>query len=157
MKNLINVLVLLIMLPAVSCTKVIYTNEQVIGRYRTQQDVAKKFGAPLERKASDTTLQWLYAFETRHAINDKSVAQSPNIATISVDEFSQYEHSIIFSFDKRGNIVHCVSQGVDLTEKKVSVGKTIALGAAIAAVAVIVASAVAFSTWGGIDLSGSKL
>ncbi|HWD89822.1 MAG TPA: hypothetical protein VG367_16940 [Mucilaginibacter sp.] len=52
MKNLIKGLAFLSMLSLFSCTKVLYTHEQVMNRYQSKQDVIGKFGMPAEKKTN---------------------------------------------------------------------------------------------------------
>lgn len=137
MKNLIPAFMFLSMLLFFSCTTMLYTHEQVIERYKTKQDVTKRFGAPTEKKTSDTTEEWLYAFEKKNSITDHSVTQLPNITTANVTAFSPHKRYLTFTFDKQGNVTRTDYQGVDLTEKKKSPGKTIALVLGAAALVVV--------------------
>jgi hypothetical protein len=76
MKNLITGMVLLSILSLFSCTKTIYTHQQVLDRYKTKQDVSKTFGIPTEKKTSDNAEQWLYKFEKDDSFREH--IQHPN-------------------------------------------------------------------------------
>lgn len=122
MKNLTKGLALLSMLSLFSCTKTIYTHEQVLNGYKTKQQVTQKFGVPTEKILSDTTDEWLYRYDGR-----KPADEYHNANTASVPGFGNYTRFLIFSFDKQGNVIQRNSQGVNLAEKKKNVVGTIFL------------------------------
>ena len=139
MKNLITGLALLGMLSVLSCTKIIYTHEQVLARYKTKSDVANALGTPTEKNVSDSTEAWLYKYE-----GHKITSEFKNANTVTVASFNQYKKYVIFSFDKQGNVTRCDYHGVDLTERKFSTGKTIALvSAGVVVLALIVLATIA--------------
>jgi hypothetical protein len=139
MKNLIKGLALLSMLSLFSCTKTLYTHEQVLDRYKTKQAVAAKFGVPTEKIMSDTTDEWLYRYEG-HRFSD----EYHNTNAASVPGFNIYKKYLIFSFDKQGNVVKRDGHGLNFTERKSETGWTIALiaiGAGLIAVLIIAGNA----------------
>ena len=119
----------------ISCTKTLYTHEEYMGRYKTQQEIVTKFGIPTEKFADDTTEQWLYKF-----INDypdrvhPSFTQVTNASSHTVKTFTEYDSFVIFTFDKHGKVMQWYAKGIDFTHKKVSAGRTVGLIAGIAAV-----------------------
>jgi hypothetical protein len=127
MKNLITGLALLSMLSLCSCTKVLYTHDQVLSHYTNKEEVTKKFGTPTEKKVSDTTEAWLYRYEKNDAFSNHSVDEFPNTQTVTVTDFSHYKRYLVFMFDQKGNIIRCDFQGVDFTVKEKNTGGTIIL------------------------------
>ncbi|MGZ3753405.1 MAG: hypothetical protein ACXVB0_09100 [Mucilaginibacter sp.] len=127
MKNLIKALVLLSMLSLFSCSKVIYTHEQVLDSYQTKQAVTKAFGKPTEKRLADSLEQWLYRFDT---FRTRPVDVSQNVQTAAVTDFSRYNRYLIFTFDRGGNVIRSDFKGVDLTVKKSDPVATIVLIAA---------------------------
>jgi hypothetical protein len=127
MKNPITGLALLSMLSLCSCTKVLYTHGQVLSHYTKKEEVTKKFGTPAEKKISDTTEAWLYRYEKNDSFTNHSVDEFPNTQTVTVAYFTRYKRYLVFTFDRKGNVVRCDFQGVDLTVKGKNTGGTIAL------------------------------
>jgi hypothetical protein len=123
MKNLIRGLALSGMLILCSCTKVIYTHEQVLDMYQTKAVVSKKFGIPTERKVSDSTEKWLYQYQK----NSHVIEETSNTKTVDVANFNRYDRYLIFTFDKNGNVIRNDFKGVNLTVKKKDTGRTILL------------------------------
>jgi hypothetical protein len=132
MKNLTMAIILLNLLTLVSCKTVLYTHEQVVDRYKTKPDVARRFGNPNEKMVSDTGEAWLYVYRSTHFhhMQEQSLAAS----TATVTAFGKYDRFIIYRFDKQGNVVQWKAEGVDLTERKVSPGLTIGLVAGLSVV-----------------------
>ncbi|MFI5162638.1 MAG: hypothetical protein ACHQHN_15270 [Sphingobacteriales bacterium] len=125
MKNLIKTLAFLAVMTLFGCTKVLYTHEQVLGRYKTKQQVLQKFGAPTEIKPNQTGEEWLYTYDADQIMHVFS--------TNTVSELGQYKNYVQFSFDNQGIVISRHAEGVDLSEKKVSILKTSALAVGIAA------------------------
>lgn len=145
MKNLIAGLSLLSMLLLLSCTKTIYTNDQVIDRYKTKKDVLNAFGMPTEKKISDTSERWLYRYDKNLAEHDYK--QYHNTQTTTVNDFNRYNRYLIFSFDVMGNVIRADYTGVDLSVKKHNTGATIgliAIGVALVALSTIAISQISF-------------
>ena len=132
MKSTFTRLALAVTLMLFSCTTVRYTQKQVMDRYKTSQDVKKQFGLPNEKKVSDTTEEWLYSYRG-------SKIEHP-FETVTVPQFGEYNSYLVFCFDKHANVVRWQAQRVDLTERKVSAGKTVALVVTLSAVAIVVAA-----------------
>lgn len=65
MKNLLAALLISIV-SLCGCTHIIYTQEQVLDRYKTKKDVAERFGVPDQKKISDSTEAWLYIYDGHH-------------------------------------------------------------------------------------------
>jgi hypothetical protein len=145
MKNLLKSMALLSMLSLFSCSKVIYTQQQVLDTYKTKESIIKKFGAPTEKLTGDTTEEWLYSYEGRNP-NTEHV----NSSSINVANFNIYERFIKFTIDKQGNVLNWQCVGVDFAERKKAPGKTVALIAGgvglIAILAWIASNNIHFST-----------
>jgi hypothetical protein len=143
MKNLITGLAVLTMLSLFSCTKVLYTHEQVVDRYKTKQDVSKTFGIPTEKKTGDNVEQWLYKFEKDDSFKEHAVKEYHNTQTATVTDFNKFNKYLIFTFDLQGNVTRCDYSGVDLTVKTKDKEATIviiALGAVVLAGLIVIAS-----------------
>jgi hypothetical protein len=152
MKNLIKGVVILNLLSLFGCSKTLYTHDEVLGRYKTKQDVQKTFGIPTEKSVSDTSERWLYSYDKRH-----NVELHQNTQTATVNEFGKYERFLIFSFDKKDNVVRYDYTGIDLAVRKKKTGATIALiggAVAVTAIAIIAATVNWNNTAGTINLFG---
>jgi len=152
MKNLIKGVAILSLLSLFGCSKTLYTHDEVLGRYKTKQDVQKTFGIPTEKSVSDTSERWLYSYDKRH-----NVELHQNTQTATVNEFSKYERFLIFSFDKKDNVVRYDYTGIDLAVRKKKTGATIALiggAVAVTAIAIIAATVNWNNTAGTINLFG---
>jgi len=152
MKNLIKGVAILNLLSLFGCSKTLYTHDEVLGRYKTKQDVQKTFGIPTEKSVSDTSERWLYSYDKRH-----NVELHQNTQTATVNEFGKYERFLIFSFDKKDNVVRYDYTGIDLAVRKKKTGATIALiggAVAVTAIAIIAATVNWNNTAGTINLFG---
>ncbi|HTD99201.1 MAG TPA: hypothetical protein VK668_07920 [Mucilaginibacter sp.] len=134
MKNLIIGSLIIFMLSMFGCTKTIYTQAQVLGKFQTKEDVTKVFGIPTERKTNETLEAWIYKYDRSGRNGIQEVA---NTATTDVKELSTFKRYVLFVFDKNGSLIKWDSRGVDLAVKKVSAGKTIGLVVGVAGGAVI--------------------
>jgi hypothetical protein len=125
MKIPITSIALLSMLSLFSCSKVIYTNEQVMNDFKTKESIVKKFGMPDEKRTGEDAEEWLYKYNRSNSFTDHSITKFPN--TINVINFGMYKRYIIFNMDLHGNVLSWQCEGVDFTERKPDPGKTIAL------------------------------
>ncbi|HTD41442.1 MAG TPA: hypothetical protein VK671_12525 [Mucilaginibacter sp.] len=130
MKNFIKGMAMLSMLSLFSCTKTIYTQEQVLSNYQAKKDVMKRFGMPTEKKVTDSTEAWLYRFDRKDSFTRHSVDEYQNAQTIAVADLSRPKRYLIFVFDQKGNVIRYDYKGVDLAVKKKDTAATIALIAA---------------------------
>jgi hypothetical protein len=127
MKNPITLIALLGMLSLFSCSKVIYTNEQVMNDFKTKESIVKKFGMPDEKRTGELGEEWLYKYHQHNSFTDHSITQYPNTNSINVINFGMYKRYIIFNMDLHGNVLGWQCVGVDFTKRKAAPGKTIAL------------------------------
>jgi hypothetical protein len=141
MKNKLSSIImsLSVLLMTTSCTKVIYTHEQVMKRYNSKTKIVQQFGLPTEKKIGEGIEEWLYDYGTESVRsnygnsntnvsisgNANSVYGKSNTNTVSVSSFNQYNKFLKFTFDEEGNAIRVRSQGVDLTERKKQPVKTV--------------------------------
>jgi len=121
MKTFIHKLILLSVFSLFGCTKVIYTQQQVLERYKTKQDVTNRFGSPTEKLSGDTTETWLYNYVGRNSVTGYSNTNT------KVNDFGRYNKYVTFLFDRQGNVIRSESTGMDLSERESAPGKTIGL------------------------------
>ena len=126
MRNLITALLLLGIISLLSCTKTVYTHEQVLDGYKTKQDVARKFGQPTEKQTKGSTQRWLYKYEG-HTPADKV----NNGKVVYVAELSKYDRYLIFSFDNQGNVTGWNCEGVNFAYKRQNITGTALLVAGV--------------------------
>lgn len=126
MKNLTTALALSGILLLLSCTKTVYTHEQVLDSYKTKQDVARKFGRPTEKKTTNITEQWLYKYAGHTAADRIS-----NEKVAYVTEFGKYDRYLIFSFNNQGNVTGWDCEGVNFAYKKPNITGTALLVAGV--------------------------
>jgi len=133
--------ILLITLLLCSCSKKLYTHQQVMQSFHSKDDVLKRFGNPDIKRMADSTEIWIY----NRDMGAKSFDSTAKLSKINTDTTKalpmvKQGKYINFMFDRSGNVVGYKSNGIDLTyEKKISAGTNIlkALGTA-AIIAVIV-------------------
>jgi hypothetical protein len=149
MEKFIKGIMILGMVSLFGCTRVIYTQDEVLGRYKTRNDVQNAFGIPSEKRLSDTSERWLYQFDRHDSFNKHLVELHHNTQTAIVNDFSTFDRYLLFSFDKGGNVVRCDYTGVDLTVKKKDTGATIGLVVACTAAALLIGVIVTHDAFNG--------
>jgi hypothetical protein len=145
MEKMIKGIMIFSMVSLFSCTKVLYTHDQVLGRYKTMQDVEKTFGIPTEKTMNDISESWLYRYD-RDTLKSNSVELHQNLRTDTVNAFNKYDRYLVFSFDKKGKVIKCDYTGVDLTVRKLKPGATIATVGGIAVGVAVMVFAITFIT-----------
>ena len=141
----IQCIALMSLLLLFSCTKTIYTHEQVLDMYQTKAEVSKKFGIPTERKVSDSTEEWLYKYEKSDPLNRHVIGETFNTKTVDVADFNRYDRYLIFTFDRNGNVIRNDFQGVNLAVKKANPVGTVLLVTGLVGV-VLGATALAYNS-----------
>jgi hypothetical protein len=139
MKKLVYTILLAGILPVLSCSKVIYTQEQVLARYKTKQDVINRFGLPTEKIDGETTETWLYKYVGQSSVTGYA---NTNVKVMAPGNYRKY---VTFLFDKQGNVIRAESTGMDLAEKRDAPGKTVGLVVGIVALASLISLALASS------------
>ena len=108
-----------------SCSKKVYTHQQVMQGFHTKNDVAKQFGHPDIIRMIDSTEVWIYNRDTISKPTGPITTVS-NTGTDTIKTPPKPNKSIRFMFDKEGNVVGYKSNGVDLGyTKKISAGTNI--------------------------------
>ena len=139
-KALPGFFILLSVVVLCSCSKKLYTHQQVMQSLHTKDDVFKRFGNPDIKRMADSTEIWIY----NHDVSGKTPRTIANTTrandTTQVSAAVPQNVYINFMFDRGGSIVGYKSNGIDLSYvKKVSAGTNIlnALGV-VALIAIVV-------------------
>lgn len=111
---------LIFLLPFVSCTKVIYTHDQVMSRYSTKDQVISEFGLPTYKRSEGKIEEFIYSFGSR------LVGQSFSNEGLRTTRINEYERYVKFTFSNN-NVTKWASQGVDYKVTKPNSGGTVLL------------------------------
>jgi hypothetical protein len=135
-----------------SCSKQIYSHQQVMLSYRTKDDVLRQFGEPDEIIAINDTTKWLYNCSDPSVFNDTqtkvkingvyNVASGFHTIPVSVKQFSQYDKYVIFILDKDGKVLNWGSSGVNFAQRKTKVLATVAVVAGVVLGVVVIVGAI---------------
>jgi hypothetical protein len=112
-----------------SCSKVVYTNQQVLQSFHTKNDVTKRFGNPENKSKGDGLEVWTYKFNkdttTRPQTNiasqsDTLKAYVPTAAdSLKLRRYAErHDKYIKFMFDTTGTVAGYKSNGVNLSTTK---------------------------------------
>jgi len=157
MKKIFTGLVMLgALLSLQSCSKTIYTHDQVMQSYHTKAAVEKQFGLPDEIREANGTTEWLYNCDatstfghskTQVAINGSynGTVDSLNARSLKVTQFTNYFNYAKFTFDSQGFVIRWDSHGVNFAKKKKNTVGTILLVTGAAGALVVLFTAVAAS------------
>ena len=122
-------IVILIVFVFTSCTKVLYTHNDYMQRFRTKQDVINSFGLPTEKREEGDILEWVYYFgKTTTGIGYSNTNQRSTISSdyssvygnsngLSVARVNESNRYVKFTFDKNNNVISYNSSGVDYTQR----------------------------------------
>jgi hypothetical protein len=119
-----------------SCSKVVYTHQQVLQGFHTKNDVTKRFGVPDEKKTGDSFEEWTYYRDTVGALNKpkkgdtlKSVEEYKGADSLKAGQYAIHDRYIKFIFDTAGIVEGYKSNGVNLSAtKKDNFGKGVVRG-----------------------------
>jgi hypothetical protein len=140
-----------------SCSKQIYSHEEVMSSYHTKNDVIKQFGQPDEIMVVNDTTQWLYNCSDPSVFNDTktkvkingvyNAGSGFNTVPVSVKQFSQHNRYVKFTFNTNGNILNWNSSGVNFAERKAKPLATI--GIVVGAIVVVISTIglIALANW----------
>lgn len=139
-----------------SCSKIVYTHEQVMLSYRTKEAVIKQFGLPDEKREANGITEWVYdcdsvsslgSSKTMIAIDGRynGVTDSLKTKTQNVDRFTDYRKYIKFTFDQAGTVLKWDSHGVNFAEKKSNTVGTVLLIVGSTAVLLLAIAAASFN------------
>lgn len=131
-----------------SCTKLLYSHEEYMNRFRTKEGVIAHFGLPDQKIEEGDYTQWLFDFgkgstgvgfgnaNTNASIygNKSNIYGNSNTNAGVFTQVDEYDKYVKFTFDKQGMVKNWTSQGVNLSRKQIKKGATI-----VAVVAVIAA------------------
>ena len=103
-----------------SCTKHIYTHQQVMQGFHTKDDVLKQFGNPDQVKEGADIEEWTYNRDKAPGPNrttkpDTIVATDAVSDTLKASQPVRYSKYIQFIFDHDGNVAGYKTQGVDMS------------------------------------------
>ncbi len=145
MKKTLHVLfVLLGLISLCSCSKVVYTHQQVLQSFRTRNDVAKQFGVPNEKITGEGIEMWTYNRDTLsavQAVNKPDTLKNSHTAidSLKANQYNRHDKYIKFTFDTAGNVTGYKSNGVNLsTTKKDNFGKGLLNVLGVTAVVIVI-------------------
>lgn len=120
-----------------SCSKQIYSHEEVMRSYHTKDDVKRQFGQPDEIMLVNDTTRWLYNCGDASVFNDTktrvkvngvfNTGSGYNTNSVSVKQFSRYDKYVKFTFNNDGKVLNWDSLGLNFAERKTKSGATIGL------------------------------
>ena len=145
-KALPEFFILLSVIVLCSCSKKLYTHQQVMQSLHNKDDVFKRYGNPDIKRMADSTEIWIY----NHDISGKAphpVAKTPPVNDSTQTKVASPQNIYVnFMFDHTGNLIGYKSNGVDLSYvKKVSAATDILNVLGVAALIIIVAGVDAFT------------
>ena len=91
-----------------SCTKTLYTHNDVMNRYKTKADIITKFGLPSEKRSESGLEEWYYNFGTKTTYTYSNTQSS--LLTGNANTSNKFVKFII----KNDSVVNWTTQGVDL-------------------------------------------
>jgi hypothetical protein len=123
LKSLPGYFIVLCLLFFCSCTKKIYTHQQVMQSFHTKDDVLKQFGKPDEVKEGIDIEEWIYNRDkvsgpNKPAKQDTIIATNAISDTLKTTQAIKYNKYIRFIFDGAGNVAGYKTQGVDMSTTK---------------------------------------
>lgn len=140
-KFLTRYAIILCILFLCSCTKRVYTHQQVMQSFQNKDDVLKRFGNPDQVKEGEGIEEWVYnqdkVSDAGKSIKPDTIHATNEISdTLKATQPVKYNKYIRFIFNPDGTLAGYKSQGVDLsTVKKDSFGiallKVLGIGALI--------------------------
>ena len=123
MQKILIVFIFLCALLQCSCSKKVYTHQQVMQSLLTKDDVLKYLGTPDEVKGGNVLEQWDYYHDV--AYNPNQYTKRDTAATIRVIsdtaktlQTPYHDKYIRFLFDPQGNVTGYKSRSVDLSYSK---------------------------------------
>jgi hypothetical protein len=144
-----------------SCTKVLYSHEQVMQSYMTKEDVLRQFGPPDEKViGTEVPEEWLYACDSASVFNKSKTKVKMNgvynpsahvdtLHTHTVQNFTAYINYIRFAFDAKGIVIKYETYGMDFVQRKTDALKTTLLVIGCVAVFFVAAAIIYENSWSG--------
>ncbi|HTK19603.1 MAG TPA: hypothetical protein VL442_08830 [Mucilaginibacter sp.] len=145
-KALPGFFILFLFLVLCSCSKKLYTHQQVMQSFHNKDDVFKRFGNPDIKRAADSTEIWIYNRDISGK-TPQSVAKTPPVNDTSQTSAAVPQNIYVnFIFDHNENVVGYKSNGVDLSYvQKVSAAHNILNVLGAAAIIIVVVGIDAYS------------
>jgi hypothetical protein len=112
-----------------SCSKEIYSHDEVMQTYRTKEDVIKQFGQPDEILASVDTVQWLY-----------NCSPTSNFAATG----TKVKIGGTYRSSNQGRVLDWKSSGKNFAQRKGKTLVNVAIIVGSVAIAIVIISALAF-------------
>ena len=138
--------ILLFALVLFSCSKKLYTHQQVMQTFHNKDDVFKRFGNPDIKRMADSTEIWIYNRDISGKTPPPTATNPPVNDTTQTSTAAAQNIYANFMFDHSGNIVGYKSNGVDLSYvKKVSAGTNILNVLGATAIVILVVAVDAYS------------
>jgi hypothetical protein len=141
-----------------SCSKQIYSHEEVMQSYHTKGDVVRQFGQPDEIMVVNDTTRWLYNCGDASIFNDTktkvkvngvyNAGKGFNTIPVSVKQFSQYDKYVKFSFNTDGKVLNWGSSGLNFAQRKPKPVATIAIVAGAIVVVISTIGLIELANWG---------
>ncbi|WDZ99659.1 hypothetical protein [Mucilaginibacter sp. SJ] len=132
-----------------SCSKLIYSHEEVMQSYHTKNDVIRQFGQPDEIMIVNDTTRWLYNCGEPSVFNDTktkvkvngvfNAGSGFNTIPVNVKQFSRYNKYVQFAFNHDGKVLNWDSSGLNFAERKAKPLATIGVVATVVtAIAIVI-------------------
>jgi hypothetical protein len=139
--------ILLFALVLCSCSKKLYTHQQVMQSFHNKDDVFKRFGSPDIKRTVDSTEVWIYNRDISGKTPQPVTKTTPVNDTTQISTAASRAVYVNFIFDHNENVIGYKSNGVDLSYvKKVSAGTNILNVLGATAIVVIVVAIDAYSS-----------
>ena len=141
LKNKIFAAIMLVTFLCESCTKTLYTQDEVMSRYRTKNDVIARFGLPSNKSSEGTVTQFYYDYgnvsvssgygrsNTNASVYGtyNGVSGNSNTNAFGIAQTTNYTKYVKFVFDNNDNVINWETYGINMAEKTPATGKTILL------------------------------
>ena len=106
-----------------SCTRIIYSHNDVMDAYRTKSDIITRFGLPTEKRQEGDIEEWYYSFGSRTSSVYNNIAYGNNRPVI-IGKSNTTEKYIKFTL-KNNAVTSWTTQGVNLQETEIDKKKNI--------------------------------
>jgi hypothetical protein len=106
-----------------SCTRVIYSHNDVMDAYRTKSDIITRFGLPTEKRQEGDIEEWYYSYGSRTSSVYNNIAYGNNRPVI-IGRSNTTDKYIKFTL-KNDKVTNWTTQGVNLQETEVDKKKRI--------------------------------
>jgi hypothetical protein len=100
---------------ATSCTRVVYTHNDVMARYNTKTSIISRFGLPSEKRTEGDLEEWYYGFGSNTIVNTYNAPIYNTNSRIGFGNAQTYNRYIKFLI-RNDRVASWESQGVNLQE-----------------------------------------